>query len=493
MREQAAQETALVRAFEEADPEGLLLSPRERREATADARISGGSEETQAGERAHLLLVRLDQTVPGLGRVRRCTRLSPALIVPVGLVALAAGIATNALGPERHVSLLAFPLLGLLAWNLAVYPASFLLFLRRARHDRPRSSGEGARAHAPAGARIFAWLGEWAFEHAGGPDPDRAAVAARALAEYGRVWRQAAAPLMQVRLRMMLHLGAAAVVTGAILGMYLRGLSFAYEATWESTFLSADRVAALLQLVLGPAAAVLDASLPDAAGLEAMRAAGGYVPAAIWIHMWALTAGAIVIAPRLLLALLAGIIAGQRAHALPIAPLAGSFRGLLAEDRGAGARVDIVPYSYAIPTREADGALEFAHEVVGRAAVARMLPVVEYGAGTPIVPDDAPAACIIVVFALVQSPELEVHGEFLSHLLATEAGARLLVVVDRSPWRLRFDTTEEERAGERQRAWDRMIREVGLTATHLDLGTEIQLETIARAGNASQEERARNA
>ncbi|MFP6665515.1 MAG: DUF2868 domain-containing protein [Deltaproteobacteria bacterium] len=486
MRERAAQETALVRAFEEADAAGLLLSARERSSATAGARVLGGSEEGQAGERARLLLARLEVVVPGLGRVRRCTRLAPALLVPVAVVALALGIATNALGPQRHLSLLAFPLLGLLAWNLVFYPVSCVLFLRRLRDVRPGATGTDTPAPLPGGGRLFAWLGEWAFARAGGPDPDRAAVAARALAQYGQVWGEAAAPLMQVRLRMLMHLGAAMMVLGAILGMYLRGLSFAYEATWESTFLSAERVATLLHLVLGPTAALLDSTLPDAAGLGAMRAPEGGVPAAIWIHMWALTAGALVIVPRLLLAGLAGLIARQRAQAVPISPLAGSFRALAGEDRGKGVRVDIFPYSYAMPAREADAALAFAHEVVGRAAVVRISPVVDYGAGTPMVPDSERAACILVVFALVQSPELEVHGDFLRHLQATVPEARLLAVVDRSPWRLRFGTTEDERAGERQRAWDRVVREVGLTATHLDLGTEIQLDTMALAGEASQ-------
>lgn len=485
MRERAAQETALVRAFEEADPAGLLLSAGERNSATAGARVLGGSEEGRAGERARLLLERLDVAVPGLGRVRRCTRLAPALLVPVTIVALAMGIATNALGPQRHVSLLAFPLLGLLAWNLAVYPVSFLFFLRRVGGTQP--GGHGADAPSmPGGGRFFVWLGEWAFAHAGGPDPDRAVVAADALAQYGRVWREAAAPLMRARLRMLLHTGAAMMVLGAILGMYLRGLSLAYEATWESTFLSPEHVAVLLRVVLGPAATLLDVTLPDAMMLGAMRAVGGAVPAANWIHMWALTAGAVVIVPRLLLALLAGLIARARAQAVPIAPLAGSFRALASEDRGKGARVDIVPYSYAMPTRETDAALGFAHEVVGRAAVARILPVVDYGAGTPMVCDGEAATCVLVVFALVQSPELEVHGDFLSNLQATVPEARLLVVVDRSPWRLRFGTTEDERAGERQRAWDRVVREVGLTTTHLDLGTEIQLDTMALASEGER-------
>ena len=493
MRERMAQEIALVRSFEEADPECILLTAHDRRVATEAARLAGGPVHAQAARRAHDLLTCLDERVYGLRRVRRWTRVSRGWIGPVVVAAFLFGLATNALGPQRHISLLAFPLLSLLAWNFAVYGVSGLLFVYRLAGRRllpgsaARSEGAGPdEAHATNGSDtpsgggpgLLVRLSEWASEKAGAPDPDQLAVVRRALPAYTRSWSELSAPLARARLRMTLHAGAAAAVGGALAGMYLRGLSFAYEATWESTFLDAESVASFLGLVLGPAAQLSGFSLPDAAGLAALRAPAG-APAAGWIHLWAITAGATVLVPRTLLAIVAAALASRRERDLIVAPLDGSFRVLEPIDRGAGRRVDVLPYSYTLPEREADGARELGHEIEGRAAAVRLLPGVAYGAGTALHSGDEPPACLLVVFPLVQPPEVEVHGEFLAHLLSLHAGARVVAVVDRSPWRLRFDNTEDERSRERCRAWDRVVRGAGLDAVHVDLGEELRPDAWA--------------
>lgn len=484
MRERPAQEIALVRAFEEADPDCILLTNHDRRMATEAARRAGGDLPAQAAVRAGDLLARLEERVSGLARVRRWTRVSRSWLVPVVLVAFLFGLATNALGPERQVSLLAFPLLSLLAWNLLVYVFSALALLRRV-------AGAPAAADSPVAAappsRLFARLGEWACEKAGAPDPDQLAVVRRALPAYARAWGGVAAPLVRARLRMVLHAGAGAAVLGALAGMYLRGLSFAYEATWESTFLDAETVAAFLHFVLGPAAAWTGFALPDANGLAALRAPGG-APAAGWIHLWALTACATVLLPRTLLAVVAGSLAVRRAQDLAVAPLDGSFRELEPVDRGAGHRVDVLPYSYTLAEREADGARALGYEMEGRAAAVRLLPAVAYGAGTPLHSGEDPPSCLLAIFSLVQPPEIEVHGEFLEHLASLHAGTRLLAVVDRSPWRLRFGNTEDERSRERCRAWDRVIRGAGLDPMHVDLGEEPE-----SPGTAAGDDEARRA
>ena len=46
--------------------------------------------------------------------------------VAVVVVALLIGLATKQLGPERRINVLAFPLFGLLAWNILVYAVALV-------------------------------------------------------------------------------------------------------------------------------------------------------------------------------------------------------------------------------------------------------------------------------------------------------------------------------------------------------------------------------
>lgn len=482
MRERAAQEIALIRAIEEADPEGLLLGLRARRLATQEARASEGTPLAQAATRAHSLCGALTERVPGITVVLRLTRVSNAIFVPVGILALVSGLMTNVLGPEPYISLLAFPLLGLIVWNVVAYLILGASLFRRPRAAERRSSAAPISGGASAG---FAWLGEWACARLRTPDPDQAAIMARALPAYLRAWMGEFAPVAGMRIRGVLHAGAALAVAGSVLGMYLRGLALAYEATWESTFLDATTVQLLLQIMLDPAALLLGLSLPDAAALEQMRLPGGAVRAAPWIHLWALTAGITVLLPRSLLLLGSMWIARRRSQSLPAEPLAGSFRVLRGSRQGSGSFAEILPYSYKLSQKERDSALELAIEVAGQGVSARIRDAVLYGAGTSLATDAPTPDLRIVVFSLAQSPEREVHGEFLTHLLSLSEGEGVLVVVDRSPWRLRFDRTEDGRALERERTWDRVIREVGLTAVHIDLGVELRPEAVAVAEQAA--------
>ena len=481
MRERAAQEIALIRAFEEADPEGLLLRLRARRLATDEARATGDSPLSQAVCRAAVLCRALTDRVPGIPGMLRLTRVSKLVLVPVAFLALVSGLMTNVAGPERTISLLAFPLLGLILWNLLVYLGLLVSFLR------PRRPADTALDHPdrqPPSSALFVWLGEWACARLKTPDPDAMAIVARALPAYLRAWTADYTPVATMRIRAALHAGAALTVAGAVLGMYLRGLALAYQATWESTFLEPGTVEVLLRITLTPAATLLGIVLPDVAALEQMRLPGGAVTAAPWIHLWALTAGITVLLPRTLLLLGSLWVVHRRTRELPEDPLAGSFRILRDARQGAGSFAEIFPYSYNPAQKERDTALELALEVAGHGVSARIHEPTLYGAGTSLRTEDPTPDLWIVVFSLAQSPEREVHGEFLTHMLSLSGGRGVLAIVDRSPWKLRFDRTEDDRALERERTWERVIGETGLTAVHLDLSAELRPEQVAMAEQA---------
>jgi hypothetical protein len=489
MEERSAQAVALVRAFEEADGAGLLLRPEDRRAATEAARTAE-SPEAQAARRARPLLDLLEREVPGLARARSWSRFGLGIVLPVGIAAFALGLASDALGPGREVNLLSFPLLALLAWNLGVYLFLIAVPIVRAARSRPSPPDDDlayvAAPDAAAGSRFrglgaaFAWVAGWALRHVGRRDPREGEVLTRALASYWREWGPAFAPLAAARIAVALHLGAAMLAIGTVSGMYLRGLTFAYGVNWESTFLEARTVAAILSFVLAPASALTGLALPTPADLEALRGAVGGQGAAPWIHLWAVTAALVVLLPRLALAAVELVRQARLARTLPIEPLRGSFRALLAPARGQGTLVQVLPYSLRLDARAMDQLGELLHEVFGVQADVRIAAPLEYGApadGASPVP-----SCFVVVYPAVQSPEREVHGRFLQELTHGNGGPDLLVIVDASAWSSkRGAASDERRRAERRRAWDRVLRESGAAGLHLDLSAPLPDDAVVRA------------
>lgn len=488
MRERAAQAVLLARSFEEADPDGVLLSAEDRQSATTEGRAAGGTLENQAERRAQVLLARLGDRVRSLSRVRSWTRISPALLAPVLAGAFLVGLSTNALGPTRHINLLAFPLVALVAWNAGLYVALALgglasLFRRPASGRRVEGPGDSGTHGEELGflASVAWWLGEWTLERVRTPDPRAAETVTRALAAYWSEWSHTSVSLSVARLRALLHLGAAGIAVGVVAGMYVRGLGLEYRATWESTFLSAETVAGLLHLVLGPAAAFLGETLPDAEGLSAMVAPRGSTPAAPWIHMWALTTAGVVVVPRLVLCAAQLGRSASLARSLALDPIGGTFRSLLLAERGEDVRIEVLPYSHAPGSRSLETLRELLHDLFGLKALVDVRPQVAYGA-EPDPPGDEPdPTCVVVVYGLVQSPEREVHGRYLEEWMERGGRPHVLALVDAAPWRERFGGGEEQRQAERVRAWDRVLREVGLAALHIDLGDPLTTEAVERA------------
>jgi hypothetical protein len=72
-----------------------------------------------------------------------------------------------------------------------------------------------------------------------------------------------------------------------------------------------------------------------------------------------------------------------------------------------------------------------------------------------------------VVFALAQTPEPEVHGQFLERLQErlARAGWQLTVVLEGAVYRQRVGS--DARVRERRATWERLLRDLELTAVDL--------------------------
>ena len=465
--ERDARTLLLVHAVEDTDRDGVLLAPRTRTAATRrafDQEASGSDDMARLRARARLLRDDLLREAPALEHVLDPPRARGPLVLATLAVAAAAGALTNLLGPGRHVSVLAFPLAGIVLWNLAVYAALVVRSLARAAAALRRAGPPPDRL-----ARAGQWLeGVWRA----GPgrrqgESTRAIAVSDAVRRFQGLWLPAAAPLLAARLRVVLHLAALAMALGAVAGMYVSGVAFEYRATWESTWLDAPAVQRYLDVVLGPAARVLEVPVPDVAPL---RGPAGEGDAAPWIHLWGATLGLVVVLPRAALAVAAALTAARLARRLPVHVDAEYARRALQSGRGAATVVEIVYYSCTLDPSLRERLHARLQEEVGARAVIRDGAQLAYGDGPDRIrlPEDpARTGVLVLVFALAQTPEPEVHGELVDRLRERlhRSRWRLLAVLETATYRRRAGS--DDRVRERRATWDRLLRELDLPAIEL--------------------------
>jgi hypothetical protein len=456
MNEAAARRTLLVRAYESA-PDSPLWGEDDRGWATrAAAQVEGetAADDAFIARRAALAVERLRTRERNVDRLLASVAWPSWLgwILPV--LALAAGFAIDAIGAGQRVNLLAPPLLALLAWNLAVYAAVFIRGTWALVDARARGLGPIARLAAR-------------LAHVTGAPPKRGGkVAAQFVAE----WMQASARLTAARLARVLHASAAALALGALAGLYLRGIALEYRAGWESTFLDAGAVQALLAAVLGPAAAATGIALPDIEGYERLRfAAGGGANAAPWLHLYAVTLGAAVVLPRLLLALVARWREQRLATRFPLPLDDPYYRSLLRVLRAAPVAVRVAPYGTQLSPQATLNLNALLMHTFGAKTSISIAPATAFGAEDDIDPQQlvGTATLLAPLFALTATPEAENHGTFVERMKTAAASARVVALIDEAAFRRQFGDTP--RLEERRALWRRLAAERGLAAVFVDL------------------------
>ena len=501
MTETDARAVLLLRAFEAAGglpADDAAWAGREARRQLGDA----AAPEAWLARRAQLGLARLAERNAPLRSTLAWAQRPPGTWALVALTGLAAvlGMLGESLGAQRHINLLALPLLGLLAWNALVY---LLMIVRRlvgraAATSSTPSSGTAMRA---AGTRLY----RWAMQRLHG-GADAAGPATRALQRFGVDWGSAGTPLRAARGAAALHAAAAALALGAVASMYARGLVFDYQAGWDSTFLQPAQVRQWLGWLLGPASAVAGLPLPDATALAGLRlSAGGGEGAAPWIHRWALTLLAAVVLPR---TVLAGV-AFWRARRLAgqvVLPDDESLRQLLHGAGGVAVAtrvVRVLPYSYQLDAARQAALGPALQAWLGPGLQCEVQPTLPLGAEddlptwlpTALRPvhaaappagltagTTAPVELLVLLFALTATPESEAHGALVAALtqaLAAWPAPRplLRVAVDESGFRQRLRGPDGvQRLAQRRAAWEALLIGQGVVPGFIDLSTTPRAE-----------------
>jgi hypothetical protein len=316
LTEDAAAKIILIRSIEECDrnffSDSLLV------DAFAAARnMAPGLGWVKA--RAQFLFDHLSSAYQS---VIHLATLPTPLTLPICLIALVVGFATNLLGPAEKIHVVRNPVLLLVAWNLFVYLVLFLALLAKPRkkHLTISSSSNPAGAKQPtnnppgAGAEAkinisrlvqFFMPGLWHFFHRVAMGVGEKKKLADVVSRFSVNWYAVAAPLVVARWEVLLHLGALFLATGAVAGMYFQGLFQGYQAIWSSTFITGESsVVKFVHLLFGPSLLVSDllglglASEIDVARLLSPQGD----KAAAWIHLFAITVLLIILIPRAALA-----------------------------------------------------------------------------------------------------------------------------------------------------------------------------------------------
>ena len=446
----------------EADGKGLLIN-----DPLIDESVSSIAEQETPHERLNLIGAALEKKLASRHRLDLtrfyADRGSSESLFLFGMCLLG-GAVSNYLGTSGEVNLLANPFMALLFWNLLVFVYILFSKIFRLPSGFNTSLGRNFFINLRMGLSRL-WPG------APMSDGAKRKTLHHARFIYWRLWFTTAGPWIHNRLAARLHGMAAMLVFGVIGGLYLRGFIKAYTFSWESTFIKdPDQMRSMMEVLFGPALFAGRLLFPQ--GLPTFDAGDG----AVWIHLMAWTALLYVVIPRGMLALLN--LTNAERHAQKIHPDLNDpfFRKLITAAGGAGRQFTPVFYGYSPDDRQRAAVDALARSLWGSRMRGTPAHFPQWGEEDVGFVGDHFFGVLMLNGA--QTPEVEVHGVFLSQLLdrVEQAHGALLVCVDSSK-------LDAQREASRQQAW-RDAMPSGLQFLWRDFSKKADDGILADAANA---------
>ena len=472
MNEHAAREVVLVRAIEMADGQFEILSADDRQHASRSAKELAHWQAAQGRtdvtvddflqQRAGQILKQLGGQFPAFSRVLQWPEGLSRLWSWLPAVGLLAGLLMDRISDPHRVDLLSAPLLLIIGWNLLVYAAMLVWpWLPSA----PLTS-------LKAGVFHLLRLGQARLPRKLPP------VLSSSLSAFMREWLTLSRQLTQARLARTLHLSAALFAAGAILSLVARGYFSQYSAGWESTFLSASQVHALLSALFTPAELIFRLQGFSLAEIDALRFSqtpsglGG----ARWVTLYAATLLLLVVLPRLLLAGFATFRVKKLTENFPLDLDQPYFRKLTKAPGAAPGTLRVLPYSFAVDAVREQGLRALAGLLLlGEQARLLLQPSMAYGdepqqALHDFHPNDGDATLTAVLFNLAATPEAENHGAVLDYLVR-ESARGVAVLLDESGYldRVGLQAGGAVRMAERIALWQQFCSFHKVPATVVNL------------------------
>ncbi|HEY2400278.1 MAG TPA: DUF2868 domain-containing protein [Steroidobacteraceae bacterium] len=502
----------LIHSIEETDRGGEVIPLADRADASRWVLRESGKLEAQptaalSPQSQAFLVKRSDRLLDRL-RLR-----SPAVMHVLALaggltwlgrfvlvLAVAVGVSLSALDGSRRINILAFPLIGLIAWNLFVYVALIVTWVR-------------ARGRAPAGFWFAHFYERWIagrIESLMRHSTRYNVPLTTGLRRFAGEWGALSQPMLFLRAKRLMHFAAALVAIGLIVGLYIRGIALRYEAGWESTFLGPQSAYALIAMLYEPASLLSGISIGSTGEISELRwtATGGGGEAATWIHLIAITAVLYIVLPRLLAAGAATFDLWRLARRIPLpSPLLGYARALVigVGSGTVGETASVVPYAYEPKTSSITGLESLLGATLGANLKIKMGDPVKYGDEETVATRLAATTATwhVILMTLAATPEVENHGAFLKAwrdwLVKNATSAPLLIVIDEGPYaaRMRGEMALQQRLQERRKLWREFVAGYGLRAVFADLiqikpgaASEINARDEARSALWTASERA---
>jgi hypothetical protein len=440
MNEQVARNVVLVRAIETIDQQREILSEDDRMYASRSAKelaqwqASDTRSEVTAEhflqQRSEQILKRIAERTPAFAAFLKRRSGGKILAVLAPVLALLLGAGMDRIGDPHRVDLLSAPLLLMLAWNGLVYAGLLVWMFVPASKKAGRDAGLIQRL--AAGWNALSRKLPRKLPHC----------LSTALLSFTSEWMALSAALTNARVSRTLHLSAALFAVGAMLSLYARGFLSQYVAGWESTFLDAAQVHALLSKLFMPAMSILGLPGFSIFDIEVLRfsASTPALGGARWVHLYAATLFLLVVLPRMILTFTCQWKARRLERHFPLDLESPYFRKLGAKfgdmPGAAPSILRVLPYSFTLDEARDRGLSAVAAEFLGEQARVMLRPSVAYGeeiqlALGDINLNDENVALTAVLFNLSATPEKENHGAFLDYL-ARHAPRAMAVLIDES-------------------------------------------------------------
>lgn len=351
MRQRALRAVLLVYAIERSDLAGDTVSLEDRTHASHEAadgrplpvagdptaQLNSDSERFLA-RRADALLARLRVRSPGVDRVLAAAAGPTGLDRMILLLGFLLGLGI-AFADGNRIDIFAYPLVGLVLWNLIVYA---ILIVRAFRTPLQRDeAGASAPAREASALERDGFFRRWiARAYASRVHARIDALIAHSigfnaplapgLRRFAADWRELARPLFRERARRLLHFAALLAAVGLMVGYAIRGLILRQAAGWGTTVFGPASAHTALVTLYGAASAIKGIPIPSAHDLQALAwtgAATGGGPAGVWLDLICWTALLYIVLPRLLAVVLTTLSLWRRSATLRTPP---TFSGYLA-------------------------------------------------------------------------------------------------------------------------------------------------------------------
>lgn len=347
MRQRALQTVLLVHAIEQSDLAGDALSLEDRVHASrnaADGRplpVAGAADAAAAPldgdserflvRRAEDLLGRLRVRSPGVDRVLAAAAGPTGLDRVLLLAGLALGFAA-AFVDGRRIDIFAYPLIGLVLWNLLVYITLTVRTFGALRQGRPAATDIAGQESAAV--RRDGFLRRWLARRYANRVRARIdalithsigfnAPLAPGLRRFAADWWEVGRPVFRERARRLLHTAAILAAVGLMAGYAIRGWVIRQAAGWGATVFGPASAHTALVTLYGAASAVSGVPVPSARELQALAwtsPTSGGGPAGQWLYLIDWTALLYIVLPRLIAVIVTTISLWRRSATLRAPP-----------------------------------------------------------------------------------------------------------------------------------------------------------------------------